>query len=149
MKIRNGFVSNSSSSSFIIGYASIKDENNFQKYIKENNIEFYDNKFSDKPIRFKEEIRKFLTDERGEIELVGGNDTSIIIPNEIINEDLIFVEITNNEGDGCFYGESDFSNYEKAEREEFYSENQQKIIKLFKQDFLEYRKLIIGAERNG
>jgi len=38
MKIRNGFVSNSSSSSYIIGIALINDENKFKNYIKEKNI---------------------------------------------------------------------------------------------------------------
>ena len=38
MKIRNGFVSNSSSSSFIIGIARISDEDKLKKYISENNI---------------------------------------------------------------------------------------------------------------
>jgi hypothetical protein len=38
MKIRNGFVSNSSSSSFIIGIARVSDEEKLNKYIKDNNI---------------------------------------------------------------------------------------------------------------
>jgi len=38
MKIRNGFVSNSSSSSFIIGIARVTDEDKLRKYIKKNNI---------------------------------------------------------------------------------------------------------------
>jgi len=38
MKKRLGFVSNSSSSSFIIGIARVKDENKLKKYIKSNKI---------------------------------------------------------------------------------------------------------------
>ena len=38
MKIRNGFVSNSSSSSFILGLAKIDDYNKFQNYINQNDI---------------------------------------------------------------------------------------------------------------
>jgi hypothetical protein len=38
MKIRNGFVSNSSSSSFIIGVAKVKDIDIFREYLEKNNI---------------------------------------------------------------------------------------------------------------
>ena len=38
MKIRNGFVSNSSSSSFIIGIARITNEKKLREYIERNNI---------------------------------------------------------------------------------------------------------------
>jgi hypothetical protein len=38
MKIRSGFVSNSSSSSFIIGYGVVKDVDHFKSYLKKNKI---------------------------------------------------------------------------------------------------------------
>lgn len=42
MKIRSGFVSNSSSSSFIIGLFEITDEATFDKFFKDNKMSFFE-----------------------------------------------------------------------------------------------------------
>jgi hypothetical protein len=166
MKIRSGFVSNSSSSSFIIGYGVVKDKDKFDKYCKTHDItvntknedhtdycksvylyedpyEIYDHKFS----------------ESGRI-LTGGNITELLVPQTVIpyNDPIVTVEINNDEGDGPPFvyeegkgdGQGGF-NYEVAKKISFYSDVQQAIINLFKEEtgVLINCKVLFGAERNG
>ena len=152
MKKRYGFVSNSSSSSFIIGYGTVKDKNALNEYMKKHGIKFdYDLEL------FNYETSNHLCesiDGEPTITLWGGNDTDLSVPKNMINEDLLTVCIHNDEGDGafCTYDHNgDFIDldYDDAFEESFYSEEQQAIMNIFNQSFIENGFVQIGAERNG
>jgi hypothetical protein len=142
MKTRNGFVSNSSSSSFIIGYAVIKDRKRFENYCNKNlNLDTYGLKLFDSYFDLTSEDRI----------LTGGNETEMLVPQGLdYNNPILTVQITNDEGDSRFISEDGFDlNYKQAEDISFYSEKQQAIIKIFEQPFVGVSKIIFGAERNG
>jgi hypothetical protein len=166
MKSREGFVSNSRSSSFIIGYGIIKDENSFKSYIKKNKIiidgtqdyNTYQSEDWNSIISVFDTFYEMKADNRI---LCGGNDTELLVPqslNNYWNKRIAIVEIHNDEGDGppFIYEENEMDgtgnfNYEVAKKESFYSERQQSIINLFKEEtgILTDCKVVIGAERNG
>ena len=139
MKERQGFVSNSSSSSFIIGYGKIVNEKLFQEYLNHHKI------------KLEYDLHMYTYD-GDEDEICGGNDTSITIPEELRNESTIVACVQNNEGDG------DFAVYENGEFIEldwdrvdydYFDKEQQAIIDLFHQPFIENGRVEYGAERNG
>lgn len=159
MKTRHGFVSNSSSSSFIIGYGTIIDEEAFDVYCNKNNIKYSNHKdtkewcWSDVTL-----IDSNLLTYQLRV-IVGGNNSQCTIPVED-NYDfpdikkILRVEITNNEGDEPFSvydtnGRYVELNYSKALKPEFYSKEQQSIIKLFDQDFIKDCYYDFGGDRNG
>lgn len=143
MKIRNGFVSNSSSSSFVLGYGKVIDYNALHKYLKENNISIdnyylkmwdnnYENKWS------------------SQHELSCSNHTSVTIPEELRCEGTIITEFGNNEGDSAFSSTDGWGlDYECANNIDWYNKDQQAVIRLFSQPFIEHGYVQIGAERNG
>ena len=144
MKTRNGFVSNSSSSSFIIGYAVVTDRKKFADYISLNDIEInnFDLKMYD--------IGFYLTSE--DRILTGGNYTEMLVPQLLSYNDPIFtVQILNDEGDEAFTTETtDYElDYEIANDISYYSKEQQATIRLFDQPFVGKHSVKFGAERNG
>lgn len=143
MKIRNGFVSNSSSSSFVLGYGKVVDRDALNKYLKENNLSIncgwirmwddnYESRWS------------------SQYELSCSNHTSVTIPEELRCEGTIIAEFGNNEGDDAFSSEDGWDlDYSCAENIEWYDKDQQAVIRLFSQPFIEKGYVQIGAERNG
>jgi len=152
MKIRNGFVSNSSSSSFILGLAKIDDYNKFQNYINQNDIKLN----YQITVKTYEEIKEHICYNAKIINnkiFVESFQTDICLSNDNINDnDLIFiVNITNNEGDNCFMSEYDYIDYDIDLS--FFDNDQQKIYKMFFDDLsglnLNKSEVTYGAGRNG
>jgi len=152
MKTRAGFVSNSSSSSFIIGYGIVTDVGAFKSYCKKNKIEFVqvdpqmENWYSDVEL-FEQMVPHDCR------EVYGGNDTSITIPSEVADNpkgNILRVTIGNNEGDGLFWDEeSGDMRYEMANDPDFFDGWQRAVIDMFDENFIKDGCVYFGAERNG
>ena len=154
MKIRNGFVSNSSSSSFIVGVAKISDYNKFQERLKEIGIH----------IDSYELMIKSISDVRndnifecryfdGNFHVESFSSSAGINVKEMIDTDLLFiVNIANNEGDNEFMDSYD-GDMDYNIGLDFFYKNQQELYKMFfdEQSGLDITKCDInyGAARNG
>lgn len=165
MKIRTGFVSNSSSSSFLCAVGEIK---NYEK-VKE----IVDN--------FNKEFRYLyvkITDTNELIEYLGNVDESSLKVTEdriiqkasansepkvsikfdpSIFKHYIIIDISNDEGDSRFYVDPenpsgcDFAlDYSKAQQIEYFPPKQQELYHMIKnKNFIAKGDVIFGAERNG
>ena len=147
MKIRSGFVSNSSSSSFIVGIAIIEDEEKFNK-LKEkySEIEVFDPK-TDTLQRWggiQKEGGRFIIEEPT-------NYGGYIGVNKTDKKIAYFVE-GNNEGDYFFYDDPD-SEWPELDYNisfDFFDKNQQNLFTDFNEENgLSNVNKNYGAGRNG
>jgi hypothetical protein len=144
MKVRNGFVSNSSSSSFVLGYGKVLDQDALEQYLWDNDLEiddYYLKMWDD------DYDAKYST----QYDLSCTNTTVVTIPENLRCKGTIIAEFGNDEGDGEFTNyEGDYDlDWEKADSIDYYDQDQQAVIKLFSQPFIENGYVRIGAERNG
>ena len=153
MKVRNGFVSNSSSSSFIVGIAKIKDYDKFQNYLRENSITLgYDVKvitfanmlkdgWDTKIIDDKIIVESFQTDAR-------------VSTNDLRGDELFFVvNKSNNEGDSAFSNDDGYWELDYDIDLSFFDSSDRSIYNAFFDEKsgldLEKSDVSFGAGRNG
>jgi len=153
MKIRNGFVSNSSSSSFIVGVAKINDYNEFTQYIRDNNIKLnYDIKVMTLSDIIKENNYD-LHYNNDKIHVESFQTEASLDIKDCKDEDLfLIVNICNNEGDSDFMT-SDYDDIDYDIDISFFNNSDKKVYDAFYNNEsgldLNKSKVYFGAGRNG
>lgn len=148
---RSGFVSNSSSSSFIVGIGALP------KDIDSNTLTFLNTVCSSEytvMMKTKAELIEdaqtgysIISIEGHRVQITGGGNSDPMVEIEWDDDQdtkYLVVEINNDEGDDQFYNGCDLD-YDIDE--EYYSKNQQRILQILKS--LPKSDYKFGAERHG
>jgi hypothetical protein len=151
MKRRTGFVSNSSSSSFIIGIGVIKDEERLRKELKLHGCTEYGYEIK--------EVKELSSSAGWD---AGHYDNGVVVNTACVNDEpyitlmvedtsakVLLVNVGNNEGDSSFWNGDDMD-YDQVDYD-WFSENQQFLMDVLSDEAIisnssgyEY-----GASRNG
>ena len=155
MKIRNGFVSNSSSSSFIIGIAVVNDITKCKQYIEKHKIG------DDVKIATYKELKEmdswtYQVREGKDVSVESFDDTTVSIDARDLKDGTFILTYCffGNEGDGMFCCNDDYDvNYDMVEEDNFFNKPEEDVMKMLgSQDAGlddEQRAWTIGASRNG
>jgi len=161
MKIRQGFVSNSSSSSYIIGIAAVKDVEKCKTYMADNKIA---NEATLSTFKELKEAKSWpVTVREGKsIEMESFNGAAISISAEDFKDDdyVLTYCFFGNEGDSYFYDRKDDDddwldlNYDKVYNDNFFNKTEKDVMVMFDNSDeagLDEKRTqwIIGASRNG
>ena len=142
MKTRQGFVSNSSSSSFIVAAARVVDAKEVEKFFAtHSNVYDFDIR------RFGVTTNMPTCEQGNQVIVESFNDRCAYLYNMVKGEIYITYSYTGNEGDDSFWN-GDECVYDIDE--DFFSGSERKIIEFFRTSTaLKDYDLRIGAERNG
>jgi len=111
MKIRSGFVSNSSSSSFILGIAEVLDEGKLRAYMKKHNIqESYDVKIVDENDTYEHIYSTVKVNKDG---VATADNWATDVSTKLQNQPAkIFVLNTSGHHDDCDFWNGDWYDYD-------------------------------------
>lgn len=152
MKTRYGFVSNSSSSSFIVGVAEIVDKAKFDAYIEEHNIaldnaESYETNAS---IVTESDDRWDVRFSLDEVRVISF-DTSVSVERKEPGTIYFVTNINNDEGDGPFWND-EYCEMEYDITPDYFDGKQRKVYDMFSDvdsGLNMENQVAYGAARNG
>lgn len=148
MKTRRGFVSNSSSSSFIVGIAEIIDKAKFDEYIEKNEIVL--GEYGDRVIIY-EDSKRWDVKKHNDKLIVENFETLVSTERKKLGTMFFVTNISNDEGDGPFWNEGTCDMDYNIDID-FFSDDQRKIYEMFSDTNSGLNmdnQVTFGAARNG
>lgn len=146
MKYRNGFVSNSSSASYIIGIAKIVDENKFCKWIDDNDFKDLLDIYPPEKYTNIQENDNFYYIESFD------SDRAIIDQNDVKKGEVVVGFYFSEEPGDYYYIDEDSDNidYDNVDYESLFTERENSFVDGFNEsNGLSHVSIQMGSARNG